>query len=141
MCIERLKFGVACLNVIFRTLNRPYARVDRLKLKDRLITDCLDAGVQFHLGRAKGCSHDDDGSKLACLDDLVISASFVIDATGHARKLTKMDGEHNPGYQAAYGIMAGVHHEPRVLSSAAVQRHSCCSLPRAVSTNSHRHYS
>lgn len=81
--------------------------MDRLKLKNKLIDDCLNAGVQFHLGRAKDCVHDDDGSKLACLDDLVISASFVIDATGHARKLTKMDGDHDPGYQAAYGIMAG----------------------------------
>lgn len=97
-----LYFPNAC-----RTLARPYARVDRLKLKEKLINKCLKVGVKFHFGRAKDCVHDDDGSKLACLDDLVINASVVVDATGHARKLTKMDGNHNPGYQAAYGIMAG----------------------------------
>lgn len=81
--------------------------MDRLKLKKKLIDKCLKVGVQFHYGRAKDCVHDDDGSKLACLDDLVISALVVVDATGHARKLTKMDGKDNPGYQAAYGITAG----------------------------------
>jgi ribulose 1,5-bisphosphate synthetase/thiazole synthase len=37
-----------------------------------------------------------------------VTAHVVVDATGHARRLTEMDGKHNPGYQAAYGIMAGM---------------------------------
>jgi ribulose 1,5-bisphosphate synthetase/thiazole synthase len=81
--------------------------VDRLRLKEKLIRQCLDAGVVFHFGRAKACKHSDEGSSLECLSGLNIAATVVVDATGHARKLTVMDGKHDPGYQAAYGIMAG----------------------------------
>eukprot|EP00955_Chlamydomonas_euryale_P102007 365387-Chlamydomonas_euryale.AAC.14 len=33
--------------------------------------------------------------------------SLVLDATGHKRKLVEFDKEFNPGYQGAYGIIAG----------------------------------
>jgi flavin-dependent dehydrogenase len=97
-------------------LTRRYARVDRAKLKDKLLQQCADFGVQFHFGRARSCTHNDNGSALLCLDGTVIAATVIVDATGHARKLTAMDGEHNPGYQAAYGIMAGV------------RSHRCCDV-------------
>ena len=100
-------FGYKVCSMFCRSLQRRYARVDRLKLKDKLLQQCSDYEVQFHLGRARSCTHNDRGSALVCMDGTVISGTVVVDATGHARKLTSMDGEHKPGYQAAYGVMAG----------------------------------
>lgn len=96
-------------------LYRRYARVDRLKLKTKLINQCLDAGVTFHQGRASTCYHGTRSSTLECQDGVQVTAQVVVDATGHARLLTEMNGKHDPGYQAAYGIMAGTtpcHSEP-----------------------------
>ena len=92
---------------ICRILRRPYARVDRKKLKRKLLSNCISSGVRFHNGKAKECHHGTRSSTLECRDGTQITASVVVDATGHARLLTKMDGRHDPGYQAAYGIKAG----------------------------------
>lgn len=88
-------------------LSRPYARVDRVKLKKKLLGQCVDSRVQFHNGRVSGCNHGRTLSTLECQDGVQITARLIVDATGHACRLTERDGEHNPGYQAAYGIMAG----------------------------------
>jgi hypothetical protein len=37
-----------------------------------------------------------------------ISGSLVLDATGHSRRLVQFDKKFDPGYQGAYGIIAGV---------------------------------
>jgi lycopene beta-cyclase len=36
-----------------------------------------------------------------------IQGSLVLDATGHRRQLVKFDQDFDPGYQGAYGIIAG----------------------------------
>ena len=90
-----------------RKLNRRYARVDRLRLKQKLIEQCLAAGVRFHRGRAASYHHGWKRSTLECQDGVEVTAQVVVDATGHSRLLTEMDGKHDPGYQAAYGVMAG----------------------------------
>lgn len=109
-----------------RILRRPYARVDRKKLKAKLLANCVASGVQFHIGKAKECHHGLRSSTLECRDGAQITASVVVDATGHARLLTKMDGAHDPGYQAAYGIKAGA------AAARARDARSACSAVRAV---------
>lgn len=93
---------------LIRFMKRPYARVDRLKLKRKLLHQCVDSHVEFHKGRVSECHHERKTSTLECHDSLQITARVVVDATGHACKLTNMEGKHDPGYQAAYGIMAGM---------------------------------
>ena len=82
--------------------------MDRLRLKRKLIQSCKDSGVKFYIGKAKECHHGRTKSTLECQDGLQLTGRTIVDATGHARRLTEMDGHHNPGFQAAYGIMAGV---------------------------------
>jgi flavin-dependent dehydrogenase len=93
--------------------------VDRLKLKSKLIASCQDSGVEFHLGKVQACHHGARSSTIECSDGLEITGRFIVDATGHARRLTEMDGKHDPGFQAAYGIMAGVYASCPVLQRSA----------------------
>lgn len=95
-----------------RTLDRPYARVDRPKLKRKILERCIKAGVKFHQAKVEDVSHADGKSKIICSDNIDLEASFVVDATGHSRKLIKFDKEYNPGYQGAYGITVEVENHP-----------------------------
>jgi lycopene beta-cyclase len=40
-------------------------------------------------------------------EQVQISGSLVLDATGHSRRLVEFDKKFDPGYQGAYGIVAG----------------------------------
>jgi lycopene beta-cyclase len=84
--------------------------VDRTKLKAKIASQCVEAGVKFHYGRVDACQHEDGHSILKCQDGTQIKATIVVDATGHSRRLVEFDQEFDPGYQIAYGIMAGVLH-------------------------------
>jgi lycopene beta-cyclase len=105
-----------------RTLTRPYARVDRPRLKRRLLADCLAAGVRFHVARVEGgAAHAAGRSTLSCRAAgaageenaaSTVVASLVVDATGHARRLVQHDRAYNPGYQGAYGFTAEVESHP-----------------------------
>ena len=52
--------------MLSRSLNRPYARVDRPKLKRRLLDRCLSQGVKFHRARVDSVSHGGGQSTLKC---------------------------------------------------------------------------
>ena len=96
-----------------RSLNRPYARVDRPKLKRRLLQQCIDSGVKFHRSKVEGVKHADGKSYLLCDGgDLKLGGSFALDATGHSRTLVEYDDVFNPGYQGAYGITVEVESHP-----------------------------
>ena len=96
-------------------LNRPYGRVDRKKLKARLLQECCEATgeVAFGVAKAVDVQHfDDQPSQVTikqCGDDAErvpaqkIHALLVVDATGFSRKFVKHDVEFNPGYQVTYG--------------------------------------
>ena len=98
-------------------LDRPYAQVDRIKLKDKLLRRCVDAGVVFGALAVDAVEHEDEGSVVFAkpTDDeerdasterrSEIHASLVLDATGHVRKLVEFEREFTPGYQAAFGIL------------------------------------
>lgn len=95
-----------------RYLYRPYGRVDRAKLKRRLLDRCNVNGVVFHQAKAQGVQHAGGRSTLTCSDGIQLEAALVLDCTGHARKLVSFDQEFDPGYQGAYGIMAEVESHP-----------------------------
>lgn len=61
----------------------------------------------FLKGKADSVSHANGSSTLRLTDGRQVKGSLVLDATGHARKLVEYDREFNPGFQGAYGIIAG----------------------------------
>lgn len=93
-------------------LDRPYGRVDRPKLKRKLLEKCMSNGVTFLDGRVDRVTHGDGSSTLYIEEGKSIQGSLVLDATGHTRKLVEFDKEFNPGYQGAYGIIAEVESHP-----------------------------
>jgi lycopene beta-cyclase len=95
-----------------RELRRPYARVDRPKLKRKLLEQCISRNVTFHKAKVDDVVHKQGRSIITCSDGTVITGSMVLDATGHSRKLIKYDKPFNPGYQGAYGIVAEVEEHP-----------------------------
>lgn len=95
-----------------RTLDRPYARVDRPKLKRRLLERCIASGVKFHTVKVEGVSHAGGRSTLRCAGGVDLVGSLVVDATGHSRCLVEFDGKFDPGYQGAYGLTVEVESHP-----------------------------
>lgn len=95
-----------------RYLYRPYGRVDRTKLKTKLLQRCVEHGVTFHESKAASVQHADGSSTLMCSDGTQLHSAFVLDCTGHARKLVTFDQKFDPGYQAAYGMMIEVESHP-----------------------------
>lgn len=70
------------------------------------------AGVTFHESKAASVQHADGSSTLMCSDGTQLHSAFVLDCTGHARKLVTFDQKFDPGYQAAYGMMIEVESHP-----------------------------
>ncbi|CAK9231967.1 unnamed protein product [Sphagnum troendelagicum] len=95
-----------------KLLERPYGRVNRTKLKSKMIEACISHRVQFHQSKVLNVQHDEDRSYVACDDGTLIEATAVLDATGFARRLVQYDKPFNPGYQIAYGIVAEVDGHP-----------------------------
>ncbi|KAK9805848.1 hypothetical protein WJX73_007733 [Symbiochloris irregularis] len=100
-----------------KELHRPYGRVDRPKLKRKLLERCIRNGVKFHKGLVDSVEHRDTFSCMRCQDGTQLEGRMVLDATGHARKLIEFDKKFDPGYQAAYGIIAEVDSHPFDLDS------------------------
>ncbi|KAI3438710.1 hypothetical protein D9Q98_001130 [Chlorella vulgaris] len=96
-----------------RYLSRPYGRVDRPKLKRRLLERCIASkGVSFYCSKAQDVTHADGRSTVRLDGGVSVCGSFVADATGHSRKLVEFDQPFNPGYQGAYGIVVEVESHP-----------------------------
>jgi len=95
-----------------KTLERPYGRVNRTRLKSKMLEACIANGVQFHKAKVKDVDHNPSKSFVTCEDGTLIEAAVVLDATGHSRRLVKYDEPFNPGYQIAYGIVAEVDSHP-----------------------------
>eukprot|EP00871_Galdieria_phlegrea_P003801 jgi/Galph1/4421/GphlegSOOS_G3042.1 len=90
-----------------RTKLLPYAygRVDKTKMKSKLMHKCLANGVVFLQMTAKNVTQEEgkfcrvhlsQGDEIYC--------RLVVDATGHYLSFVKFDVPHEPGFQAAYGI-------------------------------------
>ena len=95
-----------------RTLTRPYARVDRPKLKRKLLEQCIMHGVEFHFAKVQDSESTKEATEVICGDGLRLKSTFAVDATGHSKALVKYDGKYDPGYQGAYGITVNVESHP-----------------------------
>eukprot|EP00245_Coleochaete_scutata_P007935 TRINITY_DN23763_c0_g1_i1.p1 TRINITY_DN23763_c0_g1~~TRINITY_DN23763_c0_g1_i1.p1 ORF type:complete len:576 (+),score=78.67 TRINITY_DN23763_c0_g1_i1:39-1730(+) len=95
-----------------KRLDRPYGRVNRTRLKQKMMEKCVQNGVMFHKALVDGVSHNYDGSVVRCKDGTQIQATAVLDATGFSRRLVEFDETFNPGFQYAYGIVAEVESHP-----------------------------
>lgn len=93
-------------------LKRAFGRVDRPKLKRKLLEKCATHGVGFLNGKVQGVTHEGGASTVKLSDGRLVTGSLVLDATGHARRLVEYDKEFDPGYQGAYGIIAEVESHP-----------------------------
>mmetsp|Transcript_5967 Transcript_5967/g.21840 ORF Transcript_5967/g.21840 Transcript_5967/m.21840 type:complete len:548 (+) Transcript_5967:236-1879(+) len=93
-------------------LFRPYARVDRMKLKCKLLGRCVEWGVGFLDSVVEGIEHGEKSSTVTCAGGRKVFSKCVLDATGHSRRLVEFERDFTPGYQAAYGIMAEVESHP-----------------------------
>lgn len=96
---------------------RPYARVDREKLKARLrsekvqvIQEPLDAqAIAPNIFQGPGLRHDATGSIVTLPSGRLLRAKLVVDASGSESRLTRRiatggDVYPKPGYQIAYGF-------------------------------------
>ncbi|GBG71583.1 hypothetical protein CBR_g8999 [Chara braunii] len=95
-----------------KNLSRPYGRVNRVRLKSKMMEKCIQNGVTFYKDKVESVEHDDEGSTVVCRNGVQIRSKVVLDATGHSRRLVKYDEPFDPGYQAAYGILAEVDRHP-----------------------------
>lgn len=86
-------------------LERPYGRVDRKKLKARLISECNKTNnVSFRVTKANKIEHFDNEPSIVTLSDTTTQkAMLVVDCTGFAKEFIQHDCEFDPGYQVTYG--------------------------------------
>jgi lycopene beta-cyclase len=73
------------------------------------VLPCPLLGVTFITGKVDRVQHADGQSTVFIQgqEGQQISGSLVLDATGHSRRLVEFDKKFDPGYQGAYGIIAG----------------------------------
>jgi lycopene cyclase-like protein len=89
-------------------LQRPYGRVDRKRMKMRLIQECEENGVRFEVAKATQVDHNENQLSTVTLNSKdgtqqTWKALLVTDATGFARQFLKHDTPFDPGYQVTYG--------------------------------------
>lgn len=98
-------------------LTRPYGRVDRKKLKGRLMEQCKQHGVEFAVHKATNVEHFDDQPSIVTTsgrpgdkdnnsgssNKKKWKALLVADATGFSREFVEHDVKFDPGYQVTYG--------------------------------------
>ena len=83
-------------------LNRAYAQVDRVALKDKLLRRCIDQGVRFGACAVEDVTHEPNGTVVwvkggvEAFDGEELHAAMVLDATGHARKLVEFESGTSP---------------------------------------------
>ncbi|KAK0604180.1 hypothetical protein LWI29_012867 [Acer saccharum] len=93
-------------------LDRPYGRVNRNKLKTKLMESCVSNGVKFHKARVWKVNHNEFDSSIVCDDGNEIKASLIVDASGFGSNFVEYDKSRNHGYQIAHGILAEVESHP-----------------------------
>lgn len=117
-------------------VNRPYIRVDRVKLKAQLTEQCKQKGVAFHERFVRSVEHVSSQWSIVNLQPVssfsseianddqdpgpetadALRGRLIVDCTGHAIAFTNPDEARSRGlqtwYQAAYGIEAEVKSYP-----------------------------
>lgn len=85
-------------------LDRPYGRIDRKRMKARLMKECEQHGVNFNVVKATNIQHyDTEPSAVSLSDSTIKKALLVVDATGFAKQFVQHEREFDPGFQVTYG--------------------------------------
>lgn len=122
--------------------DRKYARIDRQKLKQKLIEKCSQekSGVSFLEGTVLRYDSNEGALKVLCPEtqeratEVQLRAKLVVDTTGHQHALVKFVEPHNPSYQAAYGIEAVVDAHPFPLDEMVLMDYRVPSMDEGNST-------
>ncbi|GAB0493335.1 hypothetical protein MMPV_004615 [Pyropia vietnamensis] len=118
-------------------LDRSYLRVDRVKLKARLLERCAAGGVVIERANVTAVDHSSDTHSTVTFVEgrprtstmrdndsdppptpppapapRQLRTRLVVDATGHALRFVQTAPGYSPGFQAAYGIEAVVEGHP-----------------------------
>lgn len=94
-------------------LDRPYGRVSRKKLKEKLLENCVSSWViKFHKAKVWEIQHQEFESSILCDDGSELKASLIVDASGFRSTFIEYDKPRNHGYQIAHGILAEVDGHP-----------------------------
>ncbi|KAI4322441.1 hypothetical protein L6164_022137 [Bauhinia variegata] len=113
-CLDRTwPMASVCINDSkIKFLNRPYGRVCRKKLKNKLIEGCVSSGVRFYKAKVWQIEHKEFESSILCDDGNELKGSLIVDASGFASTFIEYDKSRNHGYQIAHGILAEVSDHP-----------------------------
>ncbi|GAV88663.1 Lycopene_cycl domain-containing protein [Cephalotus follicularis] len=93
-------------------LDRPYGRINRRKLKTKLLETCVSNGVKFHKATVWKVEHEEFESSIVCDDGNELKASLIVDASGFASTFVEYNRPRKHGYQIAHGILAEVENHP-----------------------------
>jgi capsanthin/capsorubin synthase len=97
-------------------LDRCYGRVNKRKLKEKLVKGCVFNGVRFYKAKVSEIKHHDFESIVVCDDGTNLKGSLVVDASGYGSNFIDHDDpilrKRNYGYQIAYGVLAEVDAHP-----------------------------
>ena len=90
-----------------RRLARTYGVFDNARLRDLLLSRCLDGGTRLVAGTAVGTDFQAQWPTVVLADGQRVRGRAVVDASGHAPVLLARGADElPPAYQAAYGIVA-----------------------------------
>lgn len=81
-----------------------YTRIDRERLLRSLLERVGAAGVEWMDGAAAGLVHHPTGTTAALADGRELEAALVVDASGHASRLTRRRAGPPPAFQTAVGL-------------------------------------
>jgi len=95
-------------------LDRCYGRVNKRKLKEKLVKSCVLNGVRFYKAKAMQIEHHEFESVVVCDDGVELKGSLVVDASGFRSNFIEYDDHKmkNFGFQIAYGVLAEVDAHP-----------------------------
>jgi lycopene beta-cyclase len=106
-------------------LERPYGRIDRKRLKARLVKECNEQGVSFECTKATNIQHFDAAPSIVTLsNESLKQALLVVDATGFSKRFVKHEDVFDPGYQVTYGARYRVKEHPYALDRMVLMDYS-----------------
>ncbi|XP_004487485.1 neoxanthin synthase, chloroplastic-like [Cicer arietinum] len=95
-------------------LDRSYGRVNRRKLKEKLVKACIFNGVQFYKAKVWEIKHHEFESFVVCDNGTKLKGSLVVDASGFGSNFIEYDDHkvRNYGCQIAHGVLVEVDTHP-----------------------------
>ncbi|GJD08820.1 Lycopene beta cyclase, chloroplastic [Galdieria sulphuraria] len=95
-----------------RLLPFAYGKVDRNRMKQKLLNVCKESGVVFFEDSVANIIQEPPYYSCITSQQGKFTCRLVVDATGHFNTFVKFDTPHDPGFQVAYGIDVEVSGHP-----------------------------